>query len=137
VRIGGQDIHRVRRAERGRLARHYHQSYQLRRFRALTPDWMLEPAASREALVHLFDEPQFNTQDGYIGLMLKFFRELRRRDRLVFVCLHPNESWQLDLMRELSERYIFVRGGAVTVVDDFGSLLALPGAREYLGRMVE
>ena len=34
---------------------------------------------SESPLVHLFDEPQFNTQDGYIGFMLDFFAQLRRR----------------------------------------------------------
>ena len=36
---------------------------------------MLERAAHDEALVHLFDEPQLNTQDGYIGFMLRFFQK--------------------------------------------------------------
>ena len=43
------------------------------------PAFMLEPAGSAYPLVHLFDEPQFNTQDGYIGFMLDFFRRLRAR----------------------------------------------------------
>ena len=51
----------------------------------------MERAASSAPLVHLFDEPQFNTQDGYIGFMLDFFRGLRAEGRLVFLCLHPNE----------------------------------------------
>ena len=32
VRVRGQVIHRVKRSQRAQLARHYHQSYQMRRF---------------------------------------------------------------------------------------------------------
>jgi ABC-type histidine transport system ATPase subunit len=136
VRVAGQDIHRVRRSERGLLARHYHQSYQVRRFRAGRPDWLLQPARQEEALVHLFDEPQFNTQDGYIGFMLQFFRRLREQQKLVFVCLHPNERWQFDLMRDFSESFIFVNKGGVTAVESCDQLLADPAARDYLGKLI-
>ena len=95
VLVGGRDIQRIKIAERDRLAIHYHQSYQVRRFVSLTPSFMLAPAGSEAPMVHLFDEPQFNTQDGYIGFMLDFFRRLRANGRLVFLCLHPTESWQL------------------------------------------
>jgi energy-coupling factor transporter ATP-binding protein EcfA2 len=137
VRVAGQDIHRVRKTDRGRLARHYHQSYQVRRFRAGVPDWFLQRSHRPEPLVHLFDEPQFNTQDGYIGFMLRFFRRLRQQDKLVFVCLHPNEPWQLELLCELSERFVFVNAGNVSVAPDFATLLQLNGARDYLGTLVE
>jgi ABC-type branched-subunit amino acid transport system ATPase component len=136
VRVAGQDIHRVRKTERGRLARHYHQSYQVRRFRAGVPDWFLQRCARAEPLVHLFDEPQFNTQDGYIGFMLRFFRRLRAEGKLVFVCLHPNEPWQLDVLRDVSESYLFVSKGTVTLAADFDALLAIESARAYLGRLV-
>jgi energy-coupling factor transporter ATP-binding protein EcfA2 len=43
-------------------------------------------------MVHLFDEPQFNLQDGYIGFMLDFFRRLRAEGRLVVSCLHPTAT---------------------------------------------
>ena len=88
-------------------------------------------------LVHLFDEPQLNTQDGYIGFMLRFFRRLRSEGKLVFVCLHPNERWQLDLLRELSETLLFVHRGAVSQFADFGALAARPEAREYLGALLD
>ena len=38
---------------------------------------MLETPRSDYPLVHVFDEPQFSTQDGYIGFMLNFFQHLR------------------------------------------------------------
>jgi ABC-type hemin transport system ATPase subunit len=136
VRVAGQDIHRVRKSDRGRLARHYHQSYQVRRYRAGVPDWFLQASRRSEPLVHLFDEPQFNTQDGYIGFMLRFFRRLRAEDKLVFVCLHPNERWQLELLCELAERFVFVQRGRVAVASGFPELMQLVGAREYLGALV-
>jgi len=136
VQVDGQDIHRVRRSERGQLARHYHQSYQIRRFRSWKPEAMLARAARDEALVHLFDEPQLNTQDGYIGFMLRFFENLRRRDRLLFVCLHPQEPWQLELLRGMSESFVFVQLGEVTRHATFDELIQVPGAREYLGHLI-
>jgi len=136
VQIDGQDIHRVRRNERGQLARHYHQSYQIRRFRSWKPEAMLARAARDEALVHLFDEPQLNTQDGYIGFMLRFFKNLRRRDRLLFVCLHPQEPWQLELLREIAEGFVFVERGHVTRHPTFDDLIRIRAARDYLGHLV-
>jgi ABC-2 type transport system ATP-binding protein len=137
VRVHGQAIHRVKRSQRGQLARHYHQSYQMRRFHEWTPELLQQRASLVEAAVHLFDEPQLNTQDGYIGFMLRFFRRLRSEGKLVFVCLHPNERWQLDLLRELSEGLLFVHRGAVSQFDNFGALSVRPEAREYLGALLD
>jgi len=135
VLVAGRDIHRVRYAERDRLAIHYHQSYQVRRFRRLVPSALLQRAHSDYPLVHLFDEPQFNTQDGYIGFMLDFFRHLRRQGRLVFVCLHPTARYHIDIMKEICERYLFVSGGGVAEADDFAALAARPAVRAYLGAL--
>lgn len=135
VLIDGQDIHAVRRRERDRVAIHYHQSYQVRRFRRGRPDALLQRARSESPRVHLFDEPQFNTQDGYIGFMLDFFRRLRGEGRLVFLCLHPNEPWHLEILGEACERFVFVERGRLT---HGGSLAELQGderVRAYLGRL--
>src|SRR5512134_699415 len=52
----GQDIHAVKAGERDRLAIHYHQSYQVRRFRRTRPDFLLQSSVSSYPVVHLFDE---------------------------------------------------------------------------------
>jgi len=135
VLVNGQDIHAVRYEERDRLAMHYHQSYQVRSFPRMRPSFVLERAASQYPLVHLFDEPQFNTQDGYIGFMLEFFRRLRAQGRLVFLCLHPNEPYHLDILRETCERFLFVHNGVVTQAPDFASLLADERVQSYLGAL--
>lgn len=132
VVCAGQDIHRVKTGERDRLAIHYHQSYQVRRFRRYKPDFLLERARSEYPLVHLFDEPQFNTQDGYIGFMLDFFRRLRGEDRLVFVCLHPTESYHLDILREVCERFIFVERGRISLHASWNELVADARVAGYL-----
>jgi ABC-type Na+ transport system ATPase subunit NatA len=129
----GQDIHAVKARERDRLAIHYHQSYQVRRFRRTRPDFLLQPSVSSYPMVHLFDEPQFNTQDGYIGFMLDFFRRLRADGRAVFVCLHPTESYHLEILREVCERFIFVERGCVALFRDFTALAADARAASYLG----
>jgi len=137
VKVLGQNIHDVRYDERDRLAIHYHQSYQVRSFRRTRPNFMMQAAGSDYPMVHLFDEPQFNTQDGYIGFMLDFFRKLRNEGRLVFVCVHPNEPFHLEIMREVCERYIFVRNGGLTLEDDFDRLTEMDEVRAYLGRLVD
>lgn len=135
VLVQGQDIHQVRTRERDRLAIHYHQSYQVRSFQSGRPDFMLQHASSRSPIVHLFDEPQFNTQDGYIGFMLEFFRKLRREGRVVFLCLHPNERFHIDILRESCERFLFVQKGAVTQAGDFDTLARDEKVRAYLGAL--
>jgi ABC-type branched-subunit amino acid transport system ATPase component len=130
----GQDIHDVKARERDRLAIHYHQSYQVRRFRRRKPDFLLQPAGSEYPMVHLFDEPQFNTQDGYIGFMLDFFRRLRDEGRVVFLCLHPTERYHLEILREVCERFVFVEKGRISLHADFAALAADARAAAYLGQ---
>ena len=132
----GQDVGTVKRGERDRLAVHYHQSYQVRRVAWARPDALLARAVSRAPVVHLFDEPQFSTQDGYIGFMIEFFRRLRREGKLVFVCLHPTERYHLDILRELCERFVFVAGGRAWEVPDFTRLIADERVRAYLAGSV-
>ena len=133
--VAGQDMQRVRYRQRDRLAIHYHQSYQVRRFRKTKPAFLMEPSASAYPQVHLFDEPQFNTQDGYIGFMLDFFRRLRSEGRLVLVCLHPTAPFQLDILREICDRFLFVSGGKVSESPTFSALAAKPEVRTYLGAL--
>lgn len=135
VLVNGQDIHQVRTRERDRLAIHYHQSYQVRSFQKTKPDFMLAHAQSDSPLVHLFDEPQFNTQDGYIGFMLDFFAKLKANGRLVFLCLHPNEPYHVDILRQCCERFIFVHKGAVSEAPDFDTLARDERVRAYLGAL--
>lgn len=137
VMCAGQDIHDVRSTERDRLAIHYHQSYQVRHFHRRKPNFLLQPARSDYPMIHLFDEPQFNTQDGYIGFMLDFFRKLRSEGRLVFLCVHPNEPFHLEIMREVCERYIFVNQGELSVAPSFDSLLSDNAVVSYLGALAK
>jgi len=134
VVVAGQDIHRVKARSRDRLAIHYHQSYQVRRFRKLKPDLLLETAKSAYPVVHLFDEPQFNTQDGYIGFMLDFFRRLRSEGLVVFLCLHPTERYHLEILREVCERFIFVEKGRISLHPNFAALEADARVSAYLDR---
>ncbi len=132
----GRDVHNIKYRERDRLAIHYHQSYQVRHFKKTRPSFLLESAGSEYPMVHLFDEPQFNTQDGYIGFMLDFFRKLRAQGRLVFLCVHPNEPFHLDILREVCERYIFVQKGRLSHAPDFETLVSQDAVRDYLGDLV-
>jgi ABC-type multidrug transport system ATPase subunit len=133
ITVAGRDIQKIKIGERDRLAIHYHQSYQVRRFVTLMPSFMLAAAGSAEPLVHLFDEPQFNTQDGYIGFMLAFFRRLRAEGKLIFMSLHPTASYHLEIMREIAEEFIVVSNGKVERRADFAALAADPFVQTYLG----
>jgi ABC-type branched-subunit amino acid transport system ATPase component len=133
VVVAGQDVHRVKARSRDRLAIHYHQSYQVRRFRRGLKLFQ-EEAKTRYPVVHLFDEPQFNTQDGYIGFMLDFFRRLRGEGRVVFLCLHPTERYHLDILRDVCERFIYVEKGTISLHADFAALQADPRVSAYLGQ---
>ena len=133
VLVAGTNIHRVKYAERDRLAIHYHQSYQVRRFRKLVPSIFLTASPVERPLIHLFDEPQFNTQDGYIGFMLDFFRKLRAEGRLVFLCLHPTATYHLEILNEIAERFLLVAAGSVTQVPNFQALVSDSRMRAYLG----
>jgi ABC-2 type transport system ATP-binding protein len=132
----GQDVNTVKRRERDRLAVHYHQSYQVRHVARTRPEALLAPAVSRTPTVHLFDEPQFSTQDGYIGFMIEFFRRLRRAGRLVFVCLHPTEAYHLDILSELCEQFVFVADGRAWPIPDFASLVSDVRVSAYLAGAV-
>jgi len=133
VYVAGTDIHRVKYRERDRLAIHYHQSYQVRRFRKLVPSALLEKSPTSAPMVHLFDEPQFNLQDGYIGFMLDFFRKLRAEGRLVVLCLHPTAAWHLEILAEIAEQFLLVADGGVTRQPNFAALAEQPRFRSYLG----
>lgn len=136
VLVNGKNIHQVRTDQRDRLAIHYHQSYQVRHFHSLKPNMFLDDADCDYPMVHLFDEPQFNTQDGYIGFMLDFFRELRDEGRLVFLCVHPNEKFHLEILQEICEHFIFVQTGTVTTHDTYENLIAKEEVRTYLGKLL-
>lgn len=142
VLVAGQDIHRVRPFGRDRLAMHYHQSYQVRNFRTMAPTFLLQRAHTESPCVHLFDEPQFNAQDGYIGFMLDFFRRLCDRGCLVLVCVHPNEPVHIDILRDVCERFVFVRRhpdrtSRLQAFADLPSLASDESARQYLGTLAD
>ena len=136
VLVQGRDIHQVRTDQRDRLAIHYHQSYQVRHFRSFVPNALMQAAGSDYPVVHLFDEPQFNTQDGYIGFMLDFFRKLRSEGRLVFLCVHPNERFHLEILQEICERFIFVQNGSVTPLPNYPALIDHAPVQAYLGDLL-
>ena len=133
VLVAGADIHRVKPRERDRLAIHYHQSYQVRSFARRVPSALLARSPTAKPILHLFDEPQFNTQDGYIGFMLDFFRMLRAEGKLVFVCLHPTARYHLEILKEIAESFLLVHGGGATRKRSFADLVADERVRGYLG----
>ena len=68
--------------------------------------------------------------------MLDFFRRLRGEVRLVCLCLHPNEPFHLEILREICERFVFVQHGQLTHADSFDTLVVHQPVREYLGSLL-
>ena len=134
VRCCGQDIQSIKYEQRDRIAIHYHQSYQVRKPRRTKPSVLLDRARSDYPTVHLFDEPQFNTQDGYIGFMLDFFRRLREDGKLILMSLHPTEHYHLDILQEICEQFIFISKGTLNRYRSWDSFVADPHIRSYLGQ---
>ena len=105
----------------------------MRSFAKFLPSAFLDRSPTQNPVLHLFDEPQFNTQDGYIGFMLDFFRKLRAEGRLVVLCLHPTAAWHLEILAEIAEQYLLVADGGVTRHPDFAALAGQARFRNYLG----
>jgi len=68
--------------------------------------------------------------------MLDFFRKLRAEGRLVFLCVHPNERFHLEILEEICERFVFVQSGGVSLFADFKAVLDHEPARAYLGDLI-
>ena len=65
-------------------------------------------------------------------------RRLRSQDRLVFLCLHPNEPVHLDILAEVCDRHIFMRKNKQQVSEllfaaTLGELVNDPTVAAYLG----
>jgi ABC-type multidrug transport system ATPase subunit len=69
--------------------------------------------------------------------MLDFFRRLRAEGRLVFVCVHPNERFHLEILEEICERFLFVQAGSVTQAADYNALLEIEAVKAYLGDLLK
>ena len=131
----GKNIHKVKYNERRLLAIHHYNPNQFRRYKKPLPNFLLEPAGNSNRLIHLFDE--FNTEEGFTGLLLNHFSKLRRQGHLVFFCIHPTKPFDLEIMRKICERYIFVHEGALMQMPNFETLLKDERVRDYLGDLVE
>ena len=53
----------------------------------------------------------------------------------MFLCLHPNEPYHIDILRESCERFLFVHKGQVTQAADFATLLRDEQVGAYLGKL--
>jgi hypothetical protein len=87
--------------------------------------------------LQLFDDQHISQQDAERGFKKVCFKKLRAQGRLVFVCMRPNETFPLDIMREICERFIFVNQGRLSEAASFATLLTDERVRGYLGRLVD
>jgi hypothetical protein len=52
-----------------------------------------------------------------------------------FICLHPTAAYQLNILKEISERFLFVNGGVAEEYPDYPALMSQAGVRRYLGAL--
>ena len=82
VIVAGRDMQRVRYSERDRLAIHYHQSYQVRRFSRTKPSFLMEQAGGRASTG---EQPMLGVQPSSlhqrIGLVFGSKNEVDRIER--------------------------------------------------------
>ena len=65
--------------------------------------------------------------------MISFFKKLREDGKLVFICLHPMENFHLEIVEEISERFLFVHQGEVLEFPSWDRFIASNEVRAYLG----
>ena len=134
VRVDGHDIHRVRYRERDRLAIHYHQSYQVRAFKRTQARRSCSSARAAPRRWCTCSTSRNSTRRTATSDSCWIFSAgCAPTDRLVFLCLHPNEPWHLDILRESCERFIFVDRGRLSHAEDFAGLVRHPPVAAYLG----
>lgn len=132
----GQDIHKVKYLQRGRIVKHHRQPNHTRQFKQpFKPSFLLEPARHTEPMIHLFDEPDMS--DWYIPILFDKFRSLKERGHLVFFCVHPASASDLRLVRDVCDHYIFAQEGSFRQLPNFETLLKDDEVRDYLGPLTE
>jgi hypothetical protein len=62
---------------------------------------------------------------------------LRSENRVVFVCMHPNEPFHIDILKDVCERFLFIRNGKLSQAENLNQLLEDEAAKEYLGKLVK
>ena len=143
----GKNIHRVKLDERKLISVHYTQKHQTRksvntfkksnlslifkRFVESFINFQFEPAGRTSPGIRLFDE--IDTKDEYLGMLINYILKLRKEGQLIFVCIHPTERSDLQLIRKICERYIFIHDGTLTQMPDYKTFLEDARVQEYLG----
>jgi ABC-type cobalamin/Fe3+-siderophores transport system ATPase subunit len=135
VLCNGENIHKVRYEQRGQLVNQRRQPYHTRQERKPVPNFLLRPTQSRQARIHLFDEPDMN--DWYFPLFVDYIRKNRQAGNVVFLCVHPTKPEHLQILRRICERYVFVHAGTTRPIEDFDALMADADAQEYLGPLLD
>ena len=133
VYVAGTDIHRVKYRERDRLAIHYHQSYQVRRFRKLVPSaaarsrrpqrrWCI-CSTSRSSTFRTAISASCSTSSASCAPKAGLW---------CCACIRPR-AWHLEILAEIAEQFLLVADGGVTRQPNFAALANQPRFRSYLG----
>jgi hypothetical protein len=65
--------------------------------------------------------------------MLQYFRQLYMMRCLVFVSVHPTEVFQLEIVRNLCQKFMFVHKGQITHYATWEAFTREENVRDYLG----
>ena len=127
VMVAGHDMQRVRYSERDRLAIHYHQSYQVRRFSRTKPAFLMEPAGSAYPVVHLFDEPSQGLAPKIVDDVMSVVRRLKR-EGIASIVVEQNA----ELALSVADRVVVLSHGTVAWTGDASVLAADPALKRTL-----
>lgn len=131
VFCAGENIHKIRHDQRCLLVNQRKQRHHTRMTRSLVPNFLLRRTASRQARVHLFDEPDMD--DWYFPLFVDYVQKLRDAGALVVLCVHPTKSAHLQILERICQRFLFVADGTATPIDDFAALMGDHRMIDYIG----
>ena len=112
--VAGTDIHRVKYRQRDRLAIHYHQSYQVRRFAKLVPSFLLQPSPTRATRSCICSTSRSSTRRTATSASCSTSSASCARGPPGVRLPAPDRRYHLEILREIAERFLFVAGGKVT-----------------------
>ena len=127
----GRNIHKIKYDQRRSLAVHHFRASQKRRLKKkAVPNFLLKPAGNSVRSIQLYDE--FETEDGFFGLLIRHFIKLHKNGHLVFLCIHPSKVLHLEVLKKICGQYLFIHKGTVTQMPDFETFIKDERVRDYL-----
>jgi ABC-type multidrug transport system ATPase subunit len=135
VICSGENIQRIKYKERKYVVSHRYANYESRKIEKSLPNFLLKSTKVPDPKIYLYDEVDMD--DGYIGLVINYFRKLRKNGRLVIFSVHPSNFFHLEIFQRICDHYIFVNNGSLTHLSDYASLTKHGEMQNYISQIDE